>query len=759
MDKTKDGARGHLWRALAALLSVALATGGPWQVALAEGVTTDGDVAAVEEPVALVAQASDVAYYDPTEATANKNKTKGGCSELSTSVPGMTVSAGWYTFSGDPTYSGRITISGDVNLILPDGHTMTCNDGIFVPEGSNLTVWAQSTDNKTMGRLIVSVSELKAGIGAVEYEKGGTVTINGGHVEATGGRNCAGIGGAYRADAGPITINGGYVVATGGTEGAGIGGGSKAECGPVSIAGGEVHATGGTYGAGIGGGRKKTNGTVTITGGTVYAKGTVGGAGIGGGTESDCSNDITIRQGAVVTADGSPRVSEGIADCGAGIGGGAGDTGTGGDLESTVTIEGSTVTARAGIAESGHTGGVRGGAGIGAGAAGNAKDGKVYITDATIYAYGSGGSGDDDRGGAGIGGGAEEYGHGGEGAGLVEIKGLKTVVVAQAGYGSCSAIGHGDNDGYMGELTIEDKLKVQAGNDGTNYERLFLYGVGGKDERAAACKWRRSARIEACDHPNPTFASITAHGHWQNTCVYCNQAFTEEEHSFDKTNTCQTCGYRQTFFALVFDGGGAGGTMNPLYIADGKSVNLPDCGFDIPKGKAFAGWEIGGTTYPAGKPYTPVANATAKALWTELTATVSFDVGTDEFAYTGSMAPDVTKVGEKYELPDCGFVPANGVQANFVAWKVEGGTPDTGLKHPFDKIDVMGDVTVTAQWQRYWVVAYDLGDGSEPEDLEIDDGGVAPEPAEPEWEGYVFLGWTLDGAPYEIGRASCRERV
>ncbi len=739
MGKTSDKARDHLRRALAALLSVALATGGPWQTALAQDlqlledgepvivvqddpasgdglpeglivldeappdlvVAPEEEEALAEEPV-LVAQGSDIAYYDPTEVTGDKNKIAQNCNVLNSWYTPNTFSEGWWALGKSLKYSRRVTISGNVNLILRNNATLTCYDGIYVPKGSSLTIWAP-TDGDPRSQLVVTASRYNAGIGAVQGEDAGTITINGGDIKVEGGTRAAGIGGADNANAGPVIINGGRVDARGGNQGAGIGGG---------------------YGA--------NSDTVTIRGGEVTAYGSNGGAGIGAGNKSDCKKDITIEN-ATVTAFGDYEGSVSDATCSAGIGAGAGE-----DLECTVTITNSTVTARSCFAAVTNVGGFYGGAGIGGGAKGNARNGKVYITDSRVTALGS-------NGGAGIGGGREDSGIGGEGPGLVEIKGLKSVVVAQGDGRLCSAIGHGNDDSFMGNLTIDPGLKVQAGNKGTEYERLFMYGVGGLDERAAACQYRLCARIEACDHPGVAFDSVDQDYHKRRDCPYCGTTFQKEEHNLDGAEgACTVCGHKGDVFMLSFEDGGAQGAMRSVYVAQGKSIELPDYGPDVPEDKVFAGWKIGDKTYAAGDPYTPTADVTVVALWTQVLATISFDAN----GATGTMEPAQVAKGEKYPLPGCGFVPAEGAQMHFVGWKVGNGTQ---TRQPFERIDVTGDVTITAQWRRYWLVTFEDGDGTY-KVLEVNDGEKAKELEAPTKDGKKFLNWQLDGAPYDFAQ-------
>ena len=61
--------------------------------------------------------------------------------------------AGWYVVEGDVTITPRLDTHGAVNLILTNGSHLTEEWGIDVKVGDTFTVYAQSTDEGTMGRL------------------------------------------------------------------------------------------------------------------------------------------------------------------------------------------------------------------------------------------------------------------------------------------------------------------------------------------------------------------------------------------------------------------------------------------------------------------------------------------------------------------------------------------------------------------------------------------------------------------------------
>ena len=144
------------------------------------------------------------------------------------------------------TIGSRVTVSGEVHLILADNASLTVNDGINVTEGNSFSVYAQSV-GENMGTLTATSSQFgKAGIGGEIRGSGGNITISGGNVTATGGSSAAGIGsGKDSVSGGNIIIHGGTVKATGGSLAAGIGGGNSSSGGTITIHGGTVETIGG----------------------------------------------------------------------------------------------------------------------------------------------------------------------------------------------------------------------------------------------------------------------------------------------------------------------------------------------------------------------------------------------------------------------------------------------------------------------------------------------------------------------------------
>ena len=238
-----------------------------------------------------------------------ETKEEGTYTKITSDNLPTTWSESWYVAEGEVTIGTedspqRVTVSGDVHLILKDGCNLIVNGGIHVAQGNSLTIYAQTENgevNNVTGQLTaVAKSSNAAGIGGNGGEAGGAITIHGGKVAAAGNNGGAGIGGGSRASGGTTNIYGGTVEAAGNNDGAGIGGGSRASGGTTNIYGGKVTANGGNSGAGIGSGKDgDSNGAVTISGGMITASSnSTGGAGIRSGT-------ITISGGTVNASNGS----------------------------------------------------------------------------------------------------------------------------------------------------------------------------------------------------------------------------------------------------------------------------------------------------------------------------------------------------------------------------------------------------------------------------------------------------------------------
>lgn len=221
-------------------------------------------------------------------------------------LKGSNRTGGWYAAQKSVNGNGtKLIVSGDVNLILCDGVNLNAYEGITVLKGSSLTIWAQSTNRRTMGEMeVVAHSDYAAIGGPMHGASAGSITINGGRILASGFGDAPAIGGAGAA----VTFNGGSVEAYRTNERPGseiyapaIGGTG----GSVTINGGYVRASTLGYAPAIGGVRKDAPTKVLITGGAVSASGGAAYASpaIGGGSENGSSDpspsDVTITGGRV----------------------------------------------------------------------------------------------------------------------------------------------------------------------------------------------------------------------------------------------------------------------------------------------------------------------------------------------------------------------------------------------------------------------------------------------------------------------------
>ncbi len=377
---------------------------------------------AVSENTTVFAQWTSTAGQTVTylDAEGSACSIDSGYTVLNAGIPAVTLTAGWYVAAHDVTFGERITVSGDVHLIVANDVTMTAQGGIQVGEGNSLTIYqnAGQAEGEAVGKLDCSATAYAAGIGGngSDVKNSGVITINGCTINSSGGNYAAGIGGGNQG-AGTVVINRGTVNAYGSSYASAIGGGHKG-AGNVTINDGSVVAR--TFrGAAIGGGSEGF-GTVVINGGVIDAAADTS-PGIGSGELA--GTNVTIN-GGTVTAVGDYWAA------------GIGTSYNHKDVTVDITINGGTVTA---------TGG-RFGAGIGGGATTNVSSititGGVVVANGGQYAAAIGGGGADlDQGQTG------ERGNCGT---LVITGGQVTANAGQYGVG----IGNGGTCTTSGTITL-----------------------------------------------------------------------------------------------------------------------------------------------------------------------------------------------------------------------------------------------------------------------------------------------------------------
>ena len=164
------------------------------------------------------------------------------------------------------TLSGTNSLSGKgwrkSGILVTSGTLILQGNGKLTATGDGGGICAKNNANITIksGTITAKCADNGEGVGIGTGKDGicGTITINGGTIEAHGTSYSAGIGSANRAGAGGntgscgnIIITGGNIKAYGGTQAPGIGNGSGSNCGTITISGKttEVYAQKGQNGA------------------------------------------------------------------------------------------------------------------------------------------------------------------------------------------------------------------------------------------------------------------------------------------------------------------------------------------------------------------------------------------------------------------------------------------------------------------------------------------------------------------------------
>ena len=475
----------------------------------------------------------------------------------------------WYVVTENVVIPLHVTVKGAVNLILCDGVTLTTKKGIKVEDTDSLTIYAQSTDNQ--GKLITTGETFQAGIGGSDCEYGGkdcgTITINGGEIDATGGKNGAGIGGGWNGDGGTINIHGGLIRAKGGALASGIGAGRYGNGGTVNITGGTIAlAEAGdkdgdnSCGAGIGGGQGQEDGrygggyggTINISGGVIKsAIGGYSGAGIGGGVWGD-GGKITITGGVIENVRGGKN--------GAGIGGGY--KGKGG----TILIDGAVI---------GKAIGGERAAGIGGGYLGDG--GTITIQGNTSITMINGGPDYDSEsstkytGGAGIGGGGKGD------SGNITIQGNAYIGEASgrsngAGIGGGGFGGNGNTITIGGNAVIENAFGTGAGA-----------GIG-----SGGYKENKDSVVLTAGTITITGGTVTAKGSEQSTGIGSGPS--NKDNPEDDTGVIRITGGTVTASGGKGAGIGGGSYRSAKVIITGGTVNA----------ESYQGAGIGGGAYRNG---------------------------------------------------------------------------------------------------------------------------------------------------------------
>ena len=232
-----------------------------------------------------------------------------------TSGGATTLAGGWYVAQGTVNYTGKIALSGDVNLILADGCTLNIGTAdarisdnyCILGDNNSLTIYGQSTEGDNVGQLnAYNSSDTYRAVYVKNYTQyGGKVTIDDTEYNALYFENgtltlARGTLNARAHDDGrcAILLNNGHT---------------------ATVSGGTLIATAtGEYSCAINANLTMTGGTVTATG---YSSGIVGDVTLGWTSPDDCitassyTGSVTIADGKALH-NGSEVLSSGIVDAG-----------------------------------------------------------------------------------------------------------------------------------------------------------------------------------------------------------------------------------------------------------------------------------------------------------------------------------------------------------------------------------------------------------------------------------------------------------
>ena len=188
---------------------------------------------------------------------------------------------------------------------------------------------------------------------------------------------------------------------------------------------------------------------------------------------------------------------------------------------------------------------------------------------------------------------------------------------------------------------------------------------------------------------------------WRDSKNGTNFVATTDNNVFTATAT-------KTFKVTVMPNGGKGTEIKDTKKT-GETYKLPAKDTFTPPddNQEFAGWLVGDatTTTDPGTEITITSDTVIKASWKPIEVKVKFQT---EAGASGTMEDKTVNKGSKYELPKPAFTPEK--DKEFAGWKVGDGTE---LKQVGEKIDISGDVTLTATWKDIMVkVTYDANKGS-----------------------------------------------
>ena len=616
--------------------------------------------------------ASNVSYIAANGITQNcTNATDIGSSTTTWGTSGNTT---WYYVGSDVTIGSRVSVNGNVHLILGSNATLTVNGGISVTGQNSIAIYGQSIDS---GRLVANGSDGCAGIGGNNADglNAGAITINSGTIVAEGGGYAAGIGGGNQGNSTTININGGVITANGRTAAAAIGGGTHDNDKNVGGNGGSINISGGHITV------KHDN--------TPWGAPNLIGSGDNGGTANVTIQDAVVCF--VFEDNQSSRIYK---------------YPTNTDISSGVEFvddNGSITSTVKGMVTTKYTIPVPAGSSltIPAGTALNGT-GTIDLTDGgTLSVNGTLGSGMKLKVNVsanltnltGITSGNASF-SGNYAAKLAPISGyaLPKSITVKVGNTTLSA-GDYTYNSATGDLSIPKNKITQ------NFE-VTASGVpclaapsnlqwSAKSDSSATANWSSvngasSYKVQLYKDGTAQGSEVTSNGTSHTLSISAAGSYTFKVKAVGNGTSNADSVYSSSsalnYYTVSFAAGGGTGSMNSVIKVQGDSYVLPNNGFTRPVYKVFAGWQVSSATYQPGSSISINGNTTVTALWKDDTV--------------ASLTPSGTLTKSTYTYGDAFELAGVTVTATYT----QGGTKDVTNAVTFDSKLSAGQTEITLNY-------------------------------------------------------------
>ena len=697
-------------------------------------------------------------------------------------------STGTLNAIGGTNYGGGAGIGS-----IGDGASLNSEYRYMTPQGLGDIIINGGTINAQGGTWYVGYSPTggAAGIGSSEFSGSGsaslgntysdnryvdnitgTVTINGGTVNATGGAGAAGIGGGNLGTLKTITMTGGTVNASAGKYAAAVGCGYNQEhsgliCPVISITNGDLTANGNIgYGSSMYNNNNYSGGTVTIGQDvTLKCTGTIRpfeAATIPG--NSYVGSDGSLQQAQNVSSVfGMDELTEGwwVVDK---------YTETSNRIIVTGTVnlilnDDVTLKANAGIhvykgntlniyTQMNGTGkiianGYSDNSGIGGGSVRNVTSNSQWDKSCgTINIYGGTVEATGGSDAAGIGTGAV-YNETTDGGTINIYSGNVKATGGQGGAGIGSGkILFGDVFTNPQKVNIYGGTVVASGG-------LSAAGIGGGYKAPGGSISIKGGNVTATTRSSQDVSigkgNLGSNGTielgWGNVtdCIYAsgyggNVTLTKPFMLKGSTTEATTGNIgRQTIVppvAVSFNANGGSGTMDDVNVAYGGQYSLPECKFTPDDGMVFDKWLVGDVALEVGGTFDVTAATEVKALWKYGSRTATFN------ANGHSTAPDAQTVDYGAKLTEPSALTEEGW--TFGGWYKENSCVN---RWEFASETLTENMTLYAKWtQNSYTVNYELDGGINSKNNPL--SYMTTETfslTAPTKLGYTFKGWTYDG--------------